>query len=112
MLHPMLQGIPEKEIPSLLPPSGAYTRQYEKGEYVLLQGDRMPALGLASFRQGLYGKGGCIREIFLYLEISLYSPWAVPFLYPALETSDVSCRAAVRSKFLYIPLGTSAIFGS
>ena len=103
MIYPMLQGISEKEIPSLLLHLGAYTRQYEKGEYVLLQGDRMPALGLLLAGKVFMEKEDVFGKIFLYLEISLYSPWAVPFLYPALETSDVSCRAAVRSKFLYIP---------
>ncbi len=103
MLHPVFQGISQEEVWLLLEELGAYSREYEKGEYLLLQGDRLAALGLLLSGRAFVEKEDVFGKNFLHLELRLDSPWGVSFLYPAPKGSDVSCRAARYTRLLFIP---------
>lgn len=101
-VHLLFEGIPESEIRELLPRLEAYTRIYEKGEYVVMQGSGSRTLGLLAEGRAFMEREDFLGKTYLYSQVSRDDPWGVGFLYPALEGSEFSCRAVTRCTFLFI----------
>ncbi len=99
--HPLFQGMRQEEIQTVLHSFSFYKKQYEKDEYIILEGDLITQVGVILKGKVLLEKQDYSGDGYLYIELQEEDIFAEPFIGATLQYSTINYRTASACEILF-----------